>query len=60
MTADKISEPVTEYRSQDDIEELIKNLESDMNLAAKALAFEKAADIRDQIMELKKILVFEF
>lgn len=60
LTADKISEPVTEYRSQDDIEKLIKNLESEMNLAAKELAFEKAADIRDQIMELKKILVFEF
>jgi len=60
LTADTISEPVTEYRSPDDIEELIKSLESEMNLSAKALAFEKAAEIRDQIKELKKILIFEF
>ena len=60
VTPGKISEPVSEYQSSDDIEELIKSLESEMKLAAKELAFEKAAEIRDQIKALKNVLVFEF
>jgi len=31
-----------------------------MKQAAKELAFEKAAELRDQILELKKLQVFEF
>jgi excinuclease ABC subunit B len=34
--------------------ELIKQLESEMKMAAKNLEFEKAAMIRDRIIELRK------
>ena len=37
------------------LEERIANLEKEMRLAAKELAFEKAAKLRDKIKELKKI-----
>jgi len=44
---------------KDEIARLIKNLESQMKAAAKNLEFEKAALIRDQIIELRKELVGE-
>ena len=40
--------------SREEILELIKRLESDMKAAAKNLEFEKAAMIRDRIIELRK------
>jgi excinuclease ABC subunit B len=40
--------------SREEILELIKQLESDMKVAAKNLEFEKAAMIRDRIIELRK------
>ncbi len=40
--------------SREEILELIKQLESDMKAAAKNLEFEKAAMIRDRIIELRK------
>jgi excinuclease ABC subunit B len=44
---------------RDEIARLIKNLESQMKAAAKNLEFEKAALIRDHIIELRKELVGE-
>jgi excinuclease ABC subunit B len=44
---------------KDEIARLIKNLESQMKAAAKNLEFEKAALMRDQIIELRKELVSE-
>jgi excinuclease ABC subunit B len=44
---------------KDEIARLIKNLEFQMKAAAKNLEFEKAALIRDQIIELRKELVGE-
>jgi excinuclease ABC subunit B len=44
---------------KDEIARLIKNLESQMKAAAKNLEFEKAALIRDQILELRKEMVGE-
>ena len=38
---------------------LIDSLEHEMKLAAKALEFEKAAALRDQLMELRQIMVFK-
>ena len=38
---------------------LIKELESQMKRSAKALEFEKAALLRDQVMELRKVLVMD-
>jgi len=40
--------------SREEILELIRQLESDMKVAAKNLEFEKAAMIRDRIMELRR------
>ena len=37
----------------------IENLEEQMELAAKELAFERASELRDQIKALKKMIVFE-
>ncbi len=39
---------------KDELKRLIWQLESQMQLAAKSLQFEKAAELRDQIVELKK------
>ena len=41
------------YRSLDDIEREIKALEKQMREAAKALEFEKAAELRDRIKKLR-------
>ena len=42
---------------KDDILRLIKDLESQMKSAAKSLEFEKAALLRDQITDLRKVVV---
>ncbi len=42
---------------KDDILRLIKDLESQMRSAAKSLEFEKAALLRDQITDLRKVVV---
>jgi excinuclease ABC subunit B len=46
-------EPAERYRSLDDIEAEVKLLEKRMREAAKALEFEKAAELRDQIRKLR-------
>ncbi|GAJ02226.1 unnamed protein product [marine sediment metagenome] len=43
--------------AKEDIARLIKELESQMKTAARNLEFEKAALLRDRIIELKKGLV---
>ncbi len=45
---------VTPLRAKDDILRLIKDLEQQMKQAAKNLEFEKAALLRDQIVELRR------
>jgi excinuclease ABC subunit B len=42
---------------RDELEGLIKELEKQMKAAAQALEFEKAALLRDQIFELREVLV---
>jgi excinuclease ABC subunit B len=44
---------------RDELARLIRDLEGQMKQAAKALEFEKAALLRDQIVELRKQLVSE-
>jgi excinuclease ABC subunit B len=58
-TTNKVAEAVSEYKSLDDIDAAIKVLEKEMNNAAKALEFERAADFRDRIRDLKKLVVLE-
>ncbi len=45
--------PEERYRTLDDIEKEIKSLEKSMREAAKALEFERAAQIRDRIKNLR-------
>ncbi len=54
-TSDAVAETVINYNSTEDIFEIIKSLEVEMRAAAKELAFEKAARLRDRIKELKSI-----
>ncbi|MSQ21962.1 MAG: excinuclease ABC subunit UvrB [Dehalococcoidia bacterium] len=51
----------TTYRDlpKDDLLRVVKDLESQMRQSAKALEFEKAALLRDEIVELRKVLVAE-
>jgi excinuclease ABC subunit B len=45
--------------SREDMARLVRDLETEMKQAAKALEFEKAALIRDRIVELRKEMVIE-
>ena len=44
---------------KDELNRLIKDLEKQMKSAAQALEFEKAAVMRDQIVELRQIMVLK-
>jgi excinuclease ABC subunit B len=61
-----VAEQAAEYTTdgpvmmpKDEMARLIQDLEVQMRQAAKALNFEEAAAIRDQVVELKKLLVAE-
>ena len=53
-----IAEPAAEYKTMDSLDELIVALEKEMLQAAKELEFERASELRDQIKELKEMVVF--
>ena len=55
----QVAEVPVAFGPEDDIEALIRDLETQMQIAAKELAFEKAALIRDRIKALRKRLLFE-
>ena len=48
-----------EEMSRDDMYRVVKDLEFQMKEAARSLEFEKAAHLRDEMLELKKLLVVE-
>ena len=50
-----VAEKTEEYHDMDSLPDIIARLEKEMRQAAKELAFEKAAKLRDKIKELKKI-----
>ncbi|MBI2304349.1 MAG: excinuclease ABC subunit UvrB [Chloroflexi bacterium] len=59
-----VAEAKAEYQvgvtvPKDELMRLIKDLESQMKTAARALEFEKAALLRDQVIELRKQMVLE-
>ncbi len=58
--APKVAESVSAYGGSRNIEAAVENLEKEMAEAAKLMEFEKAAELRDQIKVLKKIMLFEF
>ena len=56
---DRVSETLSRYESVDNLDIIIRNLEKEMKQAAQELEFEKAAEIRDQIQAMKKMVIFE-
>lgn len=55
----EVAEDLSKYKSLDDLDAVIRSLETEMRSAARALEFERAAELRDQIQDLKKLMVFE-
>ena len=55
----QVAEAPVAFEPGDDIESVIRDLERQMQAAAKDLAFEKAALIRDRIKTLRQRLLFE-
>jgi excinuclease ABC subunit B len=51
--------PILADIPRDEVHKLIKDLEKQMKQAAKDLEFEKAAALRDQVMELRKTLALD-
>jgi excinuclease ABC subunit B len=56
---DHVAEAIQAFNSLDDIDSAVKALEKKMHAAAKNLEFEEAADLRDQIRALQKLVVLE-
>jgi len=56
---DQVAESLSKYQSLDDIDAIVKKLEKQMHKAAQDLEFEKAANLRDQINSLRKLVVLE-
>ena len=57
---DIVAETLAQYKSVENIDIIIRDLEKEMKQAAEELEFEKAAEIRDQIQAIKEMIVFEF
>jgi excinuclease ABC subunit B len=52
----KVAEPVLRYMNKEQKEDLILQLTDEMHKAAKDLEFERAANLRDEIQRLKKMV----
>ena len=52
----KVAEPVLKYMNKEQKEDLIEQLTEEMHKAAKDLEFEKAANLRDEIHKLRKLI----
>ena len=59
QTTYMVSEDIAKFESLDKLDAIIKSLDKDMKKAAKALNFEEAAEIRDHIIDLKELIVFD-
>lgn len=60
VTAGSVAETLADYASTDNLDDILITLEKEMGEAAKKLEFEKAAELRDRISEIKKSMIFEF
>ncbi len=56
---DHIAETVAAYKSLEDVDAVIGSLKKEMNQAAKDLEFERAAELRDEIQALQKLILLE-
>ncbi len=52
----KVAEPVIRYMSREQKEELLDQMTEEMLIAAKDLEFERAAQLRDEIEKMKKLI----
>ncbi len=52
------AESVKPFRTLDELDSILASMESEMEAAAKALDFERAAMFRDHIKDLRKTAVF--
>ena len=52
----KVAEPVIKYMSREQKEELLEQMTEEMLTAAKDLEFERAAQLRDEIEKMKKLI----
>jgi len=55
----EVAEDLSQFKSLDDVDVVLKSLDAEMRAAARDLAFERAAELRDQIKRLKKLVVME-
>jgi len=55
---EQVAEQIPEFETLDNLDILLPKLEKEMHQAAKELAFERAAELRDRIKALKKKFVF--
>jgi excinuclease ABC subunit B len=56
---DHVAEMVAAYKTLDDLDAVISALKKEMKQAAKDLEFERAAELRDEIKALQKLIVLE-
>jgi excinuclease ABC subunit B len=59
VAAERVAEATVQYDALGGLDDIVKDLEKEMAHAAKTLEFERAAELRDQIKALKKMIVFE-
>ena len=52
----KVAEPVIKYMTDDQKKDLIEQMTEEMLTAAKDLEFERAANLRDEIERLQKLI----
>ncbi|MBW1759123.1 MAG: excinuclease ABC subunit UvrB [Deltaproteobacteria bacterium] len=57
---DMVAETIAEYKSSDNLDDMIRLMEAEMKKTADELDFEKAAKIRDRIKKLKETMVLDF
>jgi excinuclease ABC subunit B len=55
----RVAETVADYGSLEEVDAEVRRLEKQMHLAAKELDFERAADLRDQVKRLQRLVVLE-
>ncbi|MBW2099671.1 MAG: excinuclease ABC subunit UvrB [Deltaproteobacteria bacterium] len=57
---DMVAETIAEYKSSDNLDDMIRLMEAEMKKTADELDFEKAAKLRDRIKKLKETMVLDF
>jgi len=57
--ADRVAEKTITYVPLEELDSVMEQLEKEMQEAARALEFEKAAKLRDEMRTLRKQIIFE-